>query len=436
MKEPIEELFKQSLQGHEMPYNPEAWKAMSARLDVASPVAKPTSYLRYYLGAAGIGAVAVASYFIFAGGTPEETKVPVAKETTLEQTTADTTKPSIGNSDAQKGNTSVISNPSETPISQDEGSQGSSVDQGNTQTNTNQGTSTNVPNETTNQSNTTTTSTQSNGANGNSGTQNNVNHVPADVPAKMTIPAVEDLCLNEEATISNPNNKEIYIIDAVGNIMKTIPANKAVVFKPSTVGNYSLGYKNDGTIESSSNFIVNRIPDAAFTVDLANKYENGLPVTYVAAINGEGTYTWTAEKQSSNGVETDLHFYNKGDKTITLTVNNGQCEASVEKTIYVEEDYNLMAVNAFTPTSVDPRNQTFMPFALTQRADVNFVLTIIDGRDGGVVYQTNDASLPWDGTDIRSGRRSETPQVYVWKAVISNPAANEPNEYRGTITMN
>ena len=64
MKEPIEELFKQSLKGHEMPYNPDAWKAMSARLDVVSPVAGPTSYLKYYIGAAVIGVAAVTTYVV------------------------------------------------------------------------------------------------------------------------------------------------------------------------------------------------------------------------------------------------------------------------------------------------------------------------------------------------------------------------------------
>ena len=49
MKEPIEELMKKSLGGHEMSYRPEAWDAMRARLDVVSPVAAPRSYFRYYI---------------------------------------------------------------------------------------------------------------------------------------------------------------------------------------------------------------------------------------------------------------------------------------------------------------------------------------------------------------------------------------------------
>lgn len=440
MKEPIEELFKESLKGHEMPYNPDAWKAMSARLDTVSPVVKPTSYLRYYIGAAGIGAVAIASYFIFAGGsTPEETKAPVAKETTLEQTTTGTTKPSSGNSDAQTGSTSVISNPDETPISSDTGLQGSRITESNSNITTDRGTKTNLENPAPHTVHNTATSghsTNSGNSAGEPGTPNTPTTESTNTGSKMIIPPVADLCLNEKATISNPNELPIYVLDALGNVIQTISGNTAVIFNPTVVGSYSLGYKSQGTIVPSSNFVVNRIPDPEFTIDLVNKYENGLPSTRVEAISGQGTYTWGTKNQSATGVQTDLHFYTKGEQKITLIVDNGQCASSVQKTIYIEEDYNLMAVNGFTPMSTDPRNTTFMPFALTQRTDVNFVLTIIDSRDGGVVYQTSDASLPWDGTDIRSGRRSETPQVYVWKVVISNPAPNEPTEYRGTITMN
>ena len=76
-----------------------------------------------------------------------------------------------------------------------------------------------------------------------------------------------------------------------------------------------------------------------------------------------------------------------------------------------------------------------MPYALTQR-DVNFRMVILDGIDGGMVYETTDASLPWDGTDMRSGTRSSDAKAYVWKVVIYNPESNEPNEYRGTVIKN
>lgn len=442
MKEPIEELFKQSLEGHEMPYNPDAWKAMSARLDVVSPVAGPNSYLKYYLGAAGIGVAAVATYFIFAGVNPSEsTSSALAKETQTEQTDAQSgtnakdkkqTNTTTSNGDAQTSNSAVIPAPTETPTSPEKG----------LQTSTTKGTS-NVDPKTNKVIPSKTADTPLTHQKQDGGTANDPNKtvnspVNTDlntvVIQKMIMPDVADLCLNEEITITNPNGKEIYILDALNNTVKVIPSKKSVVFKPTVVGNYSLGYKNDAKIQSASNFRVNRIPDADFTIDLVNKFENGIPSTHVQAIGGQGAYIWNAEKQSADGVEADMHFYKKGEQTIELTVNNGQCSSTVEKTIFIENDYNLMAVTGFTPTGPEPKTNTFIPFALTQR-DVRFKFMIIDGRDGGIVYETSDASLPWDGTDIRSGRRSETPQVYVWKAVILNPGKNEPSEYRGTITM-
>lgn len=435
MKEPIEELFKQSLKGHEMPYNPDAWKAMSARLDAVSPVAGPTSYLKYYIGAAVIGVAAVTTYVLLSSGNiTENNSIPVAGKINTKQTSTLKKTYTTGNRDTQSSNSSVISNPTDLPSSLDKELQDSDIMKANSEAvNANP-----IENGLTNEM-----FEELNGPFGKVTTDsdpqivsdNGPTPIIADAPQEMTIPAIADLCLNQETTITNPNGKEIYVLDGLNEIIKTIPANKSVVFKPTKVGNYSLGYIFDSQISSNSNFQVNRIPDADFMIDVVNKFENGLPSTHVEAISGQGTYIWKAEKQLANGLEADMHFYKKGDQTIQLTVDNGQCSATIEKTIYVENDYNLLAVNSFTPTSNDSRVNTFMPFSLTER-DVKFVLTIIDGRDGGVVYETADASLPWDGTDIRTGRRSQSPQVYVWKAIIANPATNEPSEYLGTIIMN
>lgn len=430
MKEPLEELFKQSLEGHEMPYNPDAWTAMNARLDAISPVVAPRSYLKYYIAAAGIGVAAVSTYLFFTAGTPANEPSTASTIPSKENTTTQTNNPTTGVNGSKNENTSVVSNPSETTVSSDKKSPngGSSSDD--------------TTNPTSNPTNFTNQTPKGPGVtNPVDKTITDPNPITspetwfAETPKKLVIPTVPDLCMNEEFVITNTNGSSIYLFDALNRIVSEIPANKSLVFKPAKVGTYALGYKNDGKNVSTSHFKVNRVPDAEFSVDLINKYEDGLPSTHVEAISGQGTYTWTATHQSANGVEADLHFYKKGAETIELTVSDGQCSASVKKSIYIEDDFNLLAPNSFTPTSNERKNQTFMPYALTQR-NVNFRLVIIDGIDGGVVYETTDAGLPWDGTDIRSGKRNLSPQVYIWKVVILNPAANEPNEYRGTVIMN
>ena len=74
-----------------------------------------------------------------------------------------------------------------------------------------------------------------------------------------------------------------------------------------------------------------------------------------------------------------------------------------------------------------------MPFALTQR-DVKFTLIILDRRDGGIVYQTSDASMPWNGIDMRSGQLVNSNQDFIWKVQLVNPLPGESSEYKGIIT--
>ena len=67
MKETIENSIKKSLENHELPYNPDAWKSLSAKLDAqgaASGSSAGTSY-KWYYAASAIVAVAVTSYFLF-----------------------------------------------------------------------------------------------------------------------------------------------------------------------------------------------------------------------------------------------------------------------------------------------------------------------------------------------------------------------------------
>lgn len=437
MKEPIEELFKKSLEGHQMPYNPDAWAAMNARLDTIRPVVAPRSYLPYYIAAAGIGVVAITSYFVFTTGAPESNTATANATTQKEHTTTHTNKPITGNQAKPKGNASVISNHSETTPTTDKRSQNTGKNRafspswtenasqngtgGNGSTNSDSGNPALNP-------------TITGGTSGNSSEKiGNTTDIAS--AQKMIIPTISSLCLNEEVVINNTNGRSIYVFDALDRIVAEIPAKKSIVFTPSKVGTYGIGYTNGFEQVVSNHFTVNRIPDADFTFDLFNKYEDGIPTTHVEAISGQGTYVWKAGRETENGVETDLHFYKKGSQTIQLTVSDGKCSATVEKTIQIDEDYNLMAVNAFTPTSSSPENQTFMPYALTQR-DVNFRMVILDGIDGGMVYETTDASLPWDGTDMRSGTRSSEPKAYVWKVTILNPESNEPSEYRGTVIKN
>ena len=112
--------------------------------------------------------------------------------------------------------------------------------------------------------------------------------------------------------------------------------------------------------------------------------------------------------------------------------NDLACKTTITKTISVENDYNLLAVNAFDPFSNDIRKSTFMPFALLKRG-TQFTLIIIDPSDGGIVFSSSDASNAWDGNDKRNGKMVAPNKAFIWKVTISNPEQKEKQEYKGTI---
>ena len=164
-------------------------------------------------------------------------------------------------------------------------------------------------------------------------------------------------------------------------------------------------------------------------------YENGLPVQGIH-VKTEANVRYVRYGKlirENTGKELNLHVFEKGTLLvhIDLTDDNG-CTNELSALINVAEDYNLLAVNAFEPTSQDARKTTFMPYALTQRA-TPFRMIILDPNDGGVVFESTDATLAWDGIDRRFGKMGDSNKAYVWKVTLSEPKAGEKSEYMGTV---
>jgi hypothetical protein len=135
-----------------------------------------------------------------------------------------------------------------------------------------------------------------------------------------------------------------------------------------------------------------------------------------------------------SGKSAVIHAFNKGAHELSATVSNELgCKTTESKLIQVKDEYNLLAYNSFDPFSNDIRKTTFLPVALHSRTSP-FDMVILDPTDGGVVFETSDASQPWDGIDRRDGKLINTQKVYIWKVTIKSPEAGEKSEYKGTIT--
>jgi len=427
----VAEAIRQSLENAEIPYNPAAWDAMKSKLDAAKPVAQiGGSNLKWFVAASVATGLIVASYFIFSNDTNKSQldESPVAQTetttsgassdvnnknttTTDRENTIDThadnaasaegneTEPSAANSNGEPSNTSASGNENgngSPAVANSEGQQ-----------------STNNPN-------------------GNSGQEIRTTNPTTVPPAVLMVPAISDICQGVPFTVENVNDVPLLVLGP--DLYFIVPAKESRKIRAKKSGIHSIGILETQSTTPRNEFMVKDSPMADFLIDPSTKFEDGLPTTKVESTVPGTNFEWVFNNQRSNGQEADAHFYTKGNHDITLSVtgSNG-CKTSVTKPIFVEDNYNLMAMNSFRPNSTDPTTNTFIPYALKER-DVRFTMIIIDPRDGHVIFETSDASNAWNGTDAKTGRAVPFETSYIWKVTIENAEINEArNEYTGHV---
>lgn len=430
MKNNIEQKIKESLQNHEMPYNASAWTAMQAKLDVVKPVsvAASASNLKWIIVAASVAVVGVVSYLTINSSTE-----PTQKEQIQAQTNEISASDISSNDNVENKN--VVSNTNNTTsnnIKNNSNSTNSSVTKSpiTTDKTVNNEGSNNVGNSNNNINNKTNDTNTSN--NSNSTNSNNTNNYSANTNKNYVLPKVNDACDGDIITVKNTNDVSILIEGA--DLHFIIPANSERKVRMSGSGNHTISLMTDDNSKKSSSFFVKNAPNADFLIDTDTKYEKGLPTTKLEATSSGVDYTWIIGKTRIHGEKVNAHFYTAGDHNVTLLVKdqNG-CTSSTTKAVQIDEKYNLFAVNSFSPEDPDPRNNTFMPFSLTQR-DVKFNLIILDPADGHIVFQSKDASNAWNGIDKTTGNPVNYGTTYIWKVTIENTEPNENNEYVGNIT--
>ncbi len=425
MKNNLENSFKESFNNFEMPYNSAAWKNMRAKLDTKMPV-KPTK--NKWFVAAGILIIATLTTSLFLFSNKEN-----SQKTVVAKTSQETTPNNRSNNTPENNSRSVNDNRSETTSTDDvivetiepkEITNNDNEEQIATQSN-------DVKNEL---ENTTSSTEQSNDV-------NRLEKLPSQSPEKekktvtpenLIIPTIASVCIGEEIEIKNINDAEIVVGGPWFKQIIEPHSTLTVTFKNE--GTYVIGPEEADDGKNLKTFSVAPLPTPDFFIDSDVKYENGLPSIRLISNSGQNT-VWKFEKTSLKGDEINPHFFKKGNHIVEISIEGANgCANSLEKNVYIEDNYNLLAVNSFIPHDNDIRRNTFMPFALTQRKDVRFTMIIIDPTDGHTVFQTNDATNGWTGIDQQTGQEVQQQKAYIWKVIISNPVQGEDGEYAGTIT--
>ena len=257
---------------------------------------------------------------------------------------------------------------------------------------------------------------------------------PAPEEMRPRVSLNSTMCAGEKQTLKN-DNKQALIVSFPSGEQKIVEPNKSLDIQSIQSGIISVGYVKNGGAEILQTITLQQSPAVAFNYMETISYENGLPVMDFKT-EEEENIEWRVNDKlyAKNEKQFNLHPFIKGSYTIELSKRheNG-CTSSYTQTISIPESYNLMAANAFNPSSLDFRKSTFMPYALTQR-NTPFTLTVIDATSGVVVFQTTDASTGWDGTDRQTGKPVESNKAFIWKVSLHKPEPGELSEYTGSIT--
>lgn len=420
----IEELFKSALKDQELPYDEGAWNKMSKKLD--SRNGGISGNLKWIIGAVGISVVAIVSVYYLSNSDSQSTitkdknnysEVTSKNKTNNKSITSIEEKESEISDKTAEDSKVMISTPNSKSVEKSE-----TVETSNSQEDLNITGPIGISEQITELIDPVFREVQT--------TEELITETPEVVRFNM----VKNYCLNDLFSYKNTNNQSIWMKTPQGNYIEISPSKE----HKSTLnehGMYEIGiFSSNEQFESRIYFQVRESQSIQLIMEDFLNYENGLPQLNAKAYN-DTEYKWYLNNTliSNNTSKATFNLFKKGTYQIKLTSkDNTGCEANSSSDFTVDKDYNLLAVNAFTPSSWDSRNTHFIPFALTQR-NTPFKMIVINPADGGVVFETSSADYPWDGIDRNSGKMVEPNTSYLWKVILEQPEPNEKPEYIGTV---
>ncbi|MFD1552758.1 hypothetical protein DNU06_08670 [Putridiphycobacter roseus] len=207
-------------------------------------------------------------------------------------------------------------------------------------------------------------------------------------------------------------------------------------------------YKNPGTYRVTINLLDEKteellyksevkfieilaLPENAIQIEIE---EDLIPTAYISLredqMNNQVDWELTNLYKSSQS-SFQYSFKEKGDYRLncTITGSNG-CQNTMTRHIEIANDYNLLAPNAFSPNG-DLLNDYFIPKALLID-NKPFTMSIYN-KAGSLLYQTNEATRPWDGLYTKD--RTQAPSgIYIWVVEQTNEFGEE-EIYRGHVTI-
>ena len=396
MSKNIEDLFKQSLENYEEPYDPSAWNALQSKLDSkkdANLNSKNSNNWRVFaLISATIGVAGYFMYFVKSNTTKTEIKKNSIKTEIKEQTNLP-----ISNE---------VKNPKEEIKS-------------TIKTNAREIHSTSVPQKPIEK-------TIEFKVEDNKNIQNETKRT-------LLVTSRPIYCQGEIETFKNENDQLLYLIHESGKHY-TIRKDEKKPIELNDVGTYYWSFENSLNTENKiKGFEVIISPKINFTPPQEVDLSTGLPIVSLTS-NHNGNNKWYVNgKPYAQGKEIDLYAFNKGIYEIKLINESNGCKSELTKNFDSEDNYNLMSVTGIEPNHSDPKRNSFIPYALFLRK-TDFRMLIISPTTGETIFETTDLDKPWKGKNEKTDELVPENSEFIWKVILTNPVKGEKSEYKGRIT--
>ena len=424
----FDKLIKDAVEGYEAPYNPQAWANVSGQLGSKG------GPMKWIIGTAAVATVVVGTVYFMQEEEPQPQNNPVVAENTADtgHTDATVTIEQPADNTINADNSAIEDN----IVVNDAGSSNAVNANGNKGNNGNGGTTTTT---------TAAATPPDQGVNGGiitdpgtttQNTQVTTTTEPAVVRYNAKFNASADVQCAGTEFLFIPEEMEqavIYAWDFGDGTYSTSKVGRHIYKK---AGNYEVhlllkdSRSNKIVGSTSTQVAVNPMPATQFSWEQSNEI---IPtVNFINLTEDAQTWAWNIKGlKTSTQNQFEYTFRKKGTYVVELTAENGfGCQSTLEKTIDIKEDYNLFAPNAFTPNG-DGNTDNFVPEAL-KLMDVQFTMVVYD-KSGKPVYQTNNANMPWDGTNMNDG--SMAPEgAYVWTVQFKN-AYGEMEYYQGQVII-
>lgn len=431
----FDQMMKESTSGYEAPYNPAAWEAVSGQIGAAN------SAWKWIAGTAAAVAVVVSSVYIYnsdssettLNGTNQSTEVAVNDNNTLLENGSNSIVGQNGNTDSNENLNNGIVDINEENDNNEVSNQNGNVivDNGDTNNDNN--------NDNNDNGNTVANNPENNVVNNNGNNHNNVIQNPEIIEYHADAsfnPNVSTICMIEKCIFTPQvmNSDLIYVWNfGDGDVSSSMVANHS--YKKAGEFTVTLDVKHpktNKTLASSKETItVNALPATNFGWEQSNEI---IPTVNFINLTDEATkWAWNIKglKQSQRN-EFEYTFRKAGKYMVELTAENENgCQKTNQKTITIEKDYNLLAPTAFSPNG-DFKNETFIPEAL-KLMDVNFTMNIMN-KSGDLVYTCQSANEPWDGRITKDNTLAPAGAAYIWRVVLTN-SNGEPELYEGQVII-